>query len=495
MGGYVKTAALYARVSTEEQGRPGLASIPHQIHECRVLAERDGFPDPVQFIEDETGQVVNRPGMNQLLARLAEFDSVYIFRADRMARRRTVALDIRERLDRAGVRLRLVQGDTSSMDQVSRVYLESIQDASSEAYVIQWKQQSKMGREYRAQLGRHAGPVPLGYVAVRNEHGYSIGLEPDPEWDRFFAELERLFLTGMPFDRIAGQLRALGHVSPRTGRMFSPAAIRYMLRNPWHMGHVIFGHSTRAAGDCVKNLNAHPPRWADPDAVRRELDRRSTLKGKGRWQRTRFAGLLRCTGCGWKLTSNGRTHLTKSGLLRWSMRYRCSKHSDYISRRAEAPCFPNYIREKAVIAQLVAWFERNANPATLDVTLAAMNGHNQAAVDAELEGLEKRIAEISRELATLTRRLAIVPDGALEDVRSSMVELAGDREGHEKRLATLRRKREQAPDPAVLRADILDLSRQPEHFLTTAPPHEVQSRLSRIFPAGIYVSGGELLLP
>lgn len=490
-----RRAAIYARVSSDEQARPDRASIAHQVAECRRLAAADGHTEPVEFLDDESGQIAGRPGMSELLGRLDEFAAVYIYHADRLARRRSVATTLREQFTLAGVTLRLVHGDTSTMDDESRVFLESIQDAASEAEIIRLRRRTRMGRERRAQLGRHAGNPPSGYVVVRDRLGRSVSLEPDPAWDRFFRDLEEMFLAGTPYSRLGLALQARGHVTPRTGRAYSVPALRYMVANPWYYGHVVFGYTSRDPDDTLEQRDAHPPRWSDPAAMRRELERRSHLVGRGRWQAYPFSGLLRCARCHWRMTANPKRYVWRDG-SRTShyVRYRCSQHAEYLSGRRLEPCEANYIAETKVAAQLAAWFERLRDEEAMKQALAALTGQDRQALRERVSGLEQRVREIDRLLIGLTDRLGLVPAGALDAVRERMGQLATERQEQDDRLREARLAVERIPDPGALYDQIADIAIDPAAF-SRKPAHEVQAALANVFPAGIYVSAGMLLLP
>src|ERR1043166_9883312 len=59
-------AAIYARVSTEDQGKG--YSIATQIEACQALAKREGYtvPESYVLIDDLSGTTMERPGLRQL---------------------------------------------------------------------------------------------------------------------------------------------------------------------------------------------------------------------------------------------------------------------------------------------------------------------------------------------------------------------------------------------------------------------------------------------
>jgi site-specific DNA recombinase len=65
--GDIRCAAIYARVSTEDQGKG--FSIPTQIDACQQLAAREGYTVPVSHVlidEGISGTTLDRPGLHRL---------------------------------------------------------------------------------------------------------------------------------------------------------------------------------------------------------------------------------------------------------------------------------------------------------------------------------------------------------------------------------------------------------------------------------------------
>jgi len=481
--------AIYARVSTDEQARPGLASIPHQIELCRRLAEADGLNPDLVITDDISGQTLDRPGLQDLFSSLAEIERLYVYDTTRLGRNRRVLAAIRQRLSSAGVSLRLVHGDTSEMDPESQVYMESILDASAEAEIIRLKRRARMGREQRAASGLMAGKVPVGWRAVRDDRGKAVRYEHDPAFDAFFSDLESLFLSGLPYAALPRALRARGHVSPFTGRMWSVTALKNILRNPVHRGDLVFGWTTRPASERIVVKDAFPPRWHQPALVTRELRRRSNLKGAARRQSYPFTGLLICDFCEWKMTVQPSYWTRKDGSRGSTYRYRCSKHSEYQVGRWPDDCQPNQITRNAIVRQLSDWFRRMRDPDALDEYLKTIspNGHNPA----DIARLRSRMADVEAKLNGLIDRFATAPASAMPAIRQRMAELSAEREeiaqaieDHNAQAETL--------DAGAYRAALLEAA---EHFedLLNAPAHVVQAGLSLIFPEGIRVRKGRLI--
>jgi len=78
----MRTLALYARVSTDDQ------SVAAQLHELRAYAERAGA-EVVEYVDEGvSGRKTSRPRLDELLAaaRRREISAVVVVRLDRLAR-------------------------------------------------------------------------------------------------------------------------------------------------------------------------------------------------------------------------------------------------------------------------------------------------------------------------------------------------------------------------------------------------------------------------
>jgi site-specific DNA recombinase len=104
-------AAIYARVSTEDQGKG--FSIPTQIEACEELPEREGYTVPkASVLVDEgiSGTTMDRPQLRKLreLVHARTISAVIVYDPDRLSRNLGHQLLLAEECDRTGVRLLFV---------------------------------------------------------------------------------------------------------------------------------------------------------------------------------------------------------------------------------------------------------------------------------------------------------------------------------------------------------------------------------------------------
>ena len=104
-------AAIYARVSTEDQGKG--FSIPTQIEACQKLAEREGYTVPetsVLIDEGISGTTMDRPQLRKLrdLVNTRAITAVIVYDPERLSRNLGHQLLLAEEFERADVNLLIV---------------------------------------------------------------------------------------------------------------------------------------------------------------------------------------------------------------------------------------------------------------------------------------------------------------------------------------------------------------------------------------------------
>jgi site-specific DNA recombinase len=103
-----RMAAIYARVSTEDQGKG--FSLPTQIEACQKVAEHEGYRVPEAYIlvdAGASGATLNRPALSKLRELVASqaIAAVVIYDVDRLSRNTGHLCILVEELQQAGVLL------------------------------------------------------------------------------------------------------------------------------------------------------------------------------------------------------------------------------------------------------------------------------------------------------------------------------------------------------------------------------------------------------
>jgi site-specific DNA recombinase len=161
-------AAIYARVSTEDQGKG--FSIPTQLEACQKLADREGYAVPeTNILIDEgiSGTTMERPGLRKVraLVNAKAVTAVIVYDPDRLSRNLGHQLLLAEEFEQAHVKLLIV---SHPMEQGPEGWLFfQMRGALAEYERAKILERTQRGRLGRAKAGYvNGGRVPLGYRYV-----------------------------------------------------------------------------------------------------------------------------------------------------------------------------------------------------------------------------------------------------------------------------------------------------------------------------------------
>jgi site-specific DNA recombinase len=164
----LKTAALYARVSTDKQEKE--ETVESQLDALRRRAQERGSDVPAEYVfvdEGFSGARLDRPGLDRLrdLASEGAFDEILVYSPDRLARQYAYQVVVCEEFKRAGcevVFLNHAFGQTPEEQMLLQV-----QGVFAEYERALIKERTRRGRIYAARQGRvNWGVSPYGYRYV-----------------------------------------------------------------------------------------------------------------------------------------------------------------------------------------------------------------------------------------------------------------------------------------------------------------------------------------
>jgi site-specific DNA recombinase len=364
-GKRTKRVALYVRVSTNEQGERGF-SIPEQERELRAHAQREGW-HVVDVIVDEghSGAVGVRPGLDRImeLAEAREIELVLAKKRDRL---------FRDRYIRIGYERALLEHCVSlvALDDAAHRLADAVMDEFGDWYREEVRKNTVAGRREKARQGK----LIAAYRPI-------FGFEYTPDREAFVVVPHKMTVVRRVIETIASRksiygtklmLEREGIPAPGGGIVWRESTIRDMVLNDAYRPHAFEELAPLLTEEAMKRL--HPegeygvvwyPRKKitrlDPDPARnyhrprkearygREkqipipvvssgLDReaidaaRIAIKDNVRSRYTgdrvmQLAGLIRCSECGYPMTTNRRAYKNRSYHY-----YRCSNHQRYGSR-------------------------------------------------------------------------------------------------------------------------------------------------------------------
>jgi site-specific DNA recombinase len=353
-------AAIYARVSTDRQGRE--QTIESQLTALQAWVTNNGhelLPEHVFRDEGYSGSRLDRPGLDRLrdAAHETAFDVLGVFSPDRLARKYAYQVLLLEELRKAGCTVVFLQHPISE-DPHDQLLLQ-IQGAVAEYERAVLAERFRRGKLQKARQGQWIGSKPpYGYRHVPKRdgvHGHLIIDEAEADLVRSiyaWSVEERLTIR-----QILKRLNA-GPWRPRSGRRtWSGSVVHHILSDPVYTGtayanryHFVPPKSPRSCGRRRSENSCRKPRhreeWipvpvpaiidhATHERAQEQLARNAVLSFR---HNIRYRYLLRCLltcqTCG--LAMHGMTHRATA---RQSQRryYKC-RGKDCLASGRERPC-------------------------------------------------------------------------------------------------------------------------------------------------------------
>lgn len=226
-------AALYARVSTEEQSEG--YSLDAQVSSFRTYCEVQGWEIAKEYIEaGVSGRSANRREFQEMLrdAEAGTFDCVLVHKLDRFSRSLRDTLNYLYRLDSWGVSFVSLVEAFDFTTPHGKLQMQ-ILGAIAEWYSGNLSQEVVKGQTMRVRKGLPHARVPFGYR--KGEGGVGEIYEPEAEIVRRIFEM---YASGRyTGSQIASDLNRAGHVAP-SGRSWYDAGVMAVVKNPFYTGTV-----------------------------------------------------------------------------------------------------------------------------------------------------------------------------------------------------------------------------------------------------------------
>lgn len=400
-------AALYVRVSTEEQAREGW-SIPAQREILEAFCKSQGW-DAAGVYADEgfSAKNLNRPAMQRLIADVQahRLDVVLVWKLDRLSRRQIGVLHLIDEVfepNGVGFRSATQQFDTTTSAGKAMLGMLAVFAELEHRTIIE---RTRVGQEQRISAGLWSGRVPFGY-----RYDARGALEPDPETAPLVQTIFRDVVDGYGLKAIAQQLEAAG-VQPTLGRgRWHAGSLSLIVRNRIYCGE------RRYRGEWIKSAAAaivDQGLWLRAQAA---IASRMTGSAPRRQQPSPYllTGLIYCAQCGGRM--EGFTQMPRRRDLHKRRYYLCRR-----IRRQHIRCGPGYLRmeklDAAVEAEILAGHLRAGEPQADDT-----------------EDLQRQAKEVQQRIQRL---LDAIEGGAasLEDVRPRMLQLRAKRAEIEEQTA------------------------------------------------------------
>ena len=245
----MKTAAIYARVSSEKQKEE--QTISSQTVALVEFAQSEGYTVPSEWIfQDEgySGSVLVRPALERLrdLAAEGQIEAVLIYSPDRLSRKYAYQVLLMEEFSKQGVEVIFIKSPHSATpeDQL----LLQFQGMIAEYERAQITERTRRGKRHRAKSGlvNVLCGAPYGYRYVRKSETANAFYEVIEDEAAVVREVYRLYTEDAV--SIGAITRQLNHQGVPTRKRKSPwerTTVWAMLRNPAYKGTACFGKTER----------------------------------------------------------------------------------------------------------------------------------------------------------------------------------------------------------------------------------------------------------
>ena len=413
------TAALYIRLSKEDEGESESESIANQRKLLLEFASINCIPVYDFYIDDGvSGTTFDRPGFCRMIADIEEKKVNMVITKDmsRLGRDYIQTGYYMERyFPEHGVRyLALLDGvDTASESSANDI--SPFRAIMNDMYAKDTSRKIRSVKRYKQKQGL--------FIGGKAYYGYK--LSPDEKNkiiidDEAAAVVRRIFamaLAGRSCREIAGVLNAEGIPTPaeyaalkikREGRfsgLWSGEKISHMLKNQVYIGNMVQGRVKKLSYKSKMVVRLPPEQWAVAEGTHEPIIEEEDFRRVGELLSARagtrhrrhdylLRGLFYCRECGHKLGVTARKLVSGEALYFFCRNYRrlsgvkgCTSHS----ARADRLC-------AEVAARLTADVRRAVDPATL---AAAAANRPKAKEREKTQALSQRLSVLSKKLDAL----------------------------------------------------------------------------------------------
>ena len=379
----MKRAALYIRVSTQEQAQEGY-SIGEQRERLIAYCKAHDWAIADIYVDGGySGSNLKRPAIQKLMTETAKFDVVLVYKLDRLSRSQRDTLYLIEEIflpNTVDFVSMQESFDTSSPFGKAMIGLLAV---FAQLEREQIKERTQMGRIARAKLGLYHGGGfnPIGY-------DYRNGkLTINPYEAEQIRKIFKWYLDGMSLIHITELLHKEGYTN-RYGSWGSWSSIRNIIVNPIYTGCIQYG------GIIVKN--AHEAIISDEQFQSAQImrsQRQEQYGNHGFQSKNLLTGLLICGVCG------ARYYIKHAGKYSY---YYCYSRSRQIPAMVKDPRCKNKIWRAVELESLIGdrIHELLVSPQILK-QIAETKRPKAIVINNANANIERRIKDIDKQISKL----------------------------------------------------------------------------------------------
>jgi DNA invertase Pin-like site-specific DNA recombinase len=232
-----KNAAVYLRVSTEEQSKHW--GVQAQLSSCKKYCRENKLAIPAVYTDIISGGTSNRPGFQQMLidAKQKSFSMIVVAKLDRLARDLYLQIGTIEVLRGHGVGVVSVAEPLGAGDEASNTLIRNIFGSFGQYEKDKIKGRLRGGALAKAREGKYAGGrPPYGYMTSSKKT-----LIPDVAKIDVIRKVFSLNSRKYSLSEIADELNGQGWVTT-TGKPWRKQAVDRILKDKlFYRGHYAYG--------------------------------------------------------------------------------------------------------------------------------------------------------------------------------------------------------------------------------------------------------------
>lgn len=378
----MKRAAVYIRVSTQEQAQEGYSVGEQKERLIAYCKAQDWLIADIYVDGGYSGSNLNRPGIQKLMGETDKFDVVLVYKLDRLSRSQRDTLYLIEEVflphDVDFVSMQ-ESFDTATPFGKAMIGLLAV---FAQLEREQIKERTRMGRIARAKSGLHHGGgfAPIGY-------DYADGkLTINPYEAEQVRKIFQWYIEGESLRGIMLRMNEAGFTN-RYSSYKSWTCIRNILDNPLYTGQLHFGE--------VIVENAHEPIISKETFQMAQSLRK---KKRGKFGVTSFSskhlltGMVFCGKCG------ARYYVKSNGVYKY---YCCYSRTKQLPTMVKDPnCKNKYWRAQDLEAVVEKEVRKVLKSPRLAKEIAEANAP-RAIVPNKNASIEKRVHEIDKQIGKL----------------------------------------------------------------------------------------------
>jgi site-specific DNA recombinase len=248
-------AAIYARVSTDDQEKEG-TSLQSQTEACINKAKELGLEVPETYLFRETfsGLTDERPQLAALrkLAKSDELKAVIVYSPDRLSRKGEDILAIVKEFTVLGVKITFV--NMQFEDNITGKLLGFVLGWSSEFEAAQIKERTMRGKKILVNRGMLPQGTGIGIYGYTWDKTLKRRI-PHPFESKVVEKIFTMFADGYSFCKIAERLNQ-ENITSKAGKKWHPRTIRRIIHNEAYIGRTYFGKTKRTTRTKVQNVSS-----------------------------------------------------------------------------------------------------------------------------------------------------------------------------------------------------------------------------------------------